>query len=100
MPTPDIMRRSLLNAPVRSLAESLRRAEPLGELAKDALLSREQAQAMVEKAVKLSKADAIEVLRRPHAVRRQALLDLVLGFRQMDLHRQAERRGSLGDPAQ
>jgi predicted Zn-dependent protease len=61
MPTPDILRRSLLNAPVRSLAESLRRGEPLGDLAKDALLSRDQAQAIVEKALKLSKADSVEV---------------------------------------
>ena len=34
---------------------------PLGELAQDALLSRDQAQAIVGKALKLSKADAIEV---------------------------------------
>ena len=61
MPTPDILRRSLLNAPVQSLADALRRAEPLGELAKDALLTREQAQEIVEKALKLSKADAVEV---------------------------------------
>jgi predicted Zn-dependent protease len=61
MPTPDILRRSLLNAPVQSLTDALRRAEPLGELAKDALLTREQAQEIVEKALKLSKADAVEV---------------------------------------
>ena len=59
MPTPDILRRSLLDAPVKSLSDALRRAEPLGELAKDALLSREQAQEIVEKALKLSKADAV-----------------------------------------
>jgi predicted Zn-dependent protease len=61
MPTPDILRRSLLNAPVQSLADAVRRAEPLGELARDALLTREQAQEIVEKALKLSKADAVEV---------------------------------------
>src|SRR5690349_4459761 len=56
-----IARRNLLNAPARSLAEALRRDEPLGGLAQDALLSRDQAQAIVEKAIKLSKADAINV---------------------------------------
>ena len=47
----------------RSLSEDIRRGVPLGEstAAKDALLTREEAQALIEKAVKLSKADAIDV---------------------------------------
>jgi predicted Zn-dependent protease len=48
MPTSPIARRSL-------------RGTPLGDLANDALLTREQAQAIVEKAVKMSKADEINV---------------------------------------
>jgi predicted Zn-dependent protease len=56
MPTGNLNRREALSAAVR-------RGAPLIETsdAKDALLTREQAQAIVEKAVKLSKADSIQV---------------------------------------
>jgi predicted Zn-dependent protease len=48
---------------LRSLYEDVRRGVPLGETtgAQDALLTREQAQAIIEKAVKMSKAEAVNV---------------------------------------
>ena len=49
-------REALTNA-----AEEFRRGVPLGESAVSTILSREEAQAIVEKAVKLSKADGIDV---------------------------------------
>lgn len=52
-----LSRRALLSDP----AESFRRGVPLSDTASSSILTREEAQAVVEKAVRLSKADGIEV---------------------------------------
>ena len=55
--TNALSRRALITNPV----DSFRRGEPLRVAANAAVVSREEAQAIVEKAIKLSKADGIDV---------------------------------------